>query len=126
LFKNLRLHIAVVRSAWRQPNISKHTSTVSCDLGIKNFPKYAVYDIADGLILIFAQRTGLQSVKTGLGNILGTTAQVKIKWVSRQTIRIRWNRRSLLLVLIAICIGDATQKYRKKRMLQNALYSKFR
>ena len=25
LFKNLRLRIAIVRSAWRQPNISKHT-----------------------------------------------------------------------------------------------------
>ena len=32
LFKNLRLRIAIVRSAWRQPNISKHTSTDSCDL----------------------------------------------------------------------------------------------
>jgi len=32
LLKNLRLRIAIVRSAWRQPNISKHTSTVSCDL----------------------------------------------------------------------------------------------
>ena len=29
LFKHLRLRIAIVRSAWRQPNISKHTSTVS-------------------------------------------------------------------------------------------------
>jgi len=27
LFKNLRLRIAIVRSAWRQPNTSKHTST---------------------------------------------------------------------------------------------------
>ena len=37
LFKNLRLRIAIVRSAWRQPNISKHTSTVSCDLVLKIF-----------------------------------------------------------------------------------------
>jgi len=36
LFKNLRLRIAIVRSAWRQPNISKHTSTVSCDLVLKS------------------------------------------------------------------------------------------
>ena len=57
LFKNLRLRIAIVHSAWRQPNISKHTSTVSCDLVLKNFPKCAVYDIVNGLI--FAQRTGL-------------------------------------------------------------------
>ena len=35
--KNLRLRIAIVRSAWRQPNISKHTSTVSCDLVLKIF-----------------------------------------------------------------------------------------
>ena len=52
LFKNLRLHIAIVRSAWRQSNISKHTSTVSCDLELKNFLKCAVYDIVNGLILI--------------------------------------------------------------------------
>ena len=32
VLKNLRFRIAIVRSAWRQPNISKHTSTVSCDL----------------------------------------------------------------------------------------------
>jgi len=32
LFKHLRLRIAIVRSASRQPNIWKHTSTVSCDL----------------------------------------------------------------------------------------------
>jgi len=31
--------------------------------GIENFPKSAVYDIVNGLILIFAQRTNLQSVK---------------------------------------------------------------
>jgi len=31
--------------------------------GIENFPKGAVYDIVNGLILIFAQRTKLQSVK---------------------------------------------------------------
>ena len=31
--------------------------------GIENFPKCAVYDIVNRLILIFAQRTGLQSVK---------------------------------------------------------------
>jgi len=31
--------------------------------GIENFPNSAVYDIVNGLILIFAQRTGLQSVK---------------------------------------------------------------
>jgi len=37
LFNNLRLRIAIVRSAWRQPNISKHTSTVSCDLVLKIF-----------------------------------------------------------------------------------------
>jgi len=37
LFKNLPLRIAIVRSAWRQPNISKHTSTVSCDLVLKIF-----------------------------------------------------------------------------------------
>ena len=54
------VQIAIVRSAWRQPNISKHTSTVS---GNENFPICAVYDIVNGLILIFAQRTGLQSIK---------------------------------------------------------------
>jgi len=44
LFKNLRLRIAVVRSAWRQPNISKHTSLVSCDLVLKIFLiRYKVY-----------------------------------------------------------------------------------
>jgi len=37
LFKNLRLRIVIVRSAWRQPNISKHTSTVCCDLVLKIF-----------------------------------------------------------------------------------------
>jgi len=37
LFNNLRLRIAIVRSAWRQRNISKHTSTVSCDLVLKIF-----------------------------------------------------------------------------------------
>jgi len=37
LFKNLLLRIAIVRSAWRQPNIFKHTSTVSCDLVLKIF-----------------------------------------------------------------------------------------
>ena len=38
LFKNFRLRIAIVGSAWRQPNISKHTSTVSCgDLVLKMF-----------------------------------------------------------------------------------------
>ena len=31
--------------------------------GIENFPKCAVYDIVCGLILVFVQRTGLQSVK---------------------------------------------------------------
>jgi len=54
------VQIAIVRSAWRQPNISKHTSTVS---GNENFPICAVYDIVNGLILIFVQRTGLQSIK---------------------------------------------------------------
>ena len=37
LFENLRLRIAIVRSAWRQPNISNHTPTVSCDLVLKIF-----------------------------------------------------------------------------------------
>jgi len=37
LFKNLRLRIAIVCSAGRQLNISKHTSTVSCDLVLKFF-----------------------------------------------------------------------------------------
>ena len=37
LFKNLRLRIAIVRSAWRQLNISKHTSTVSCYPVLKVF-----------------------------------------------------------------------------------------
>ena len=39
LLKNLRLRIAIGRSAWRQPNISKHASTVSCerDLVLKIF-----------------------------------------------------------------------------------------
>ena len=37
MFKNLRLRIAIVCSAWRQLNISKHTSTVSCDLVLKMF-----------------------------------------------------------------------------------------
>jgi len=41
-FKNLRLRIAIVRSAWRQPNISKHTSTVSC---VENVPKYLTLKI---------------------------------------------------------------------------------
>jgi len=63
LFKNLRLRIAIVCSAWRQLNISKHISTVSRDLVLKFFSKRAVNDILNGLILIFAQRTGLQSVK---------------------------------------------------------------
>jgi len=31
--------------------------------GIENFPKCAVFDIVNGLILIIAQRTNLQSVK---------------------------------------------------------------
>ena len=35
--QKLRLRIAIIRSAWRQPNISKHTSTVSCDLVLKIF-----------------------------------------------------------------------------------------
>ena len=39
---------------------------------IENFPKFAVYDIVNGLTLISARRTGLQSVKQGpdLQNIL--------------------------------------------------------
>ena len=63
LFKNLRLRIAIVRSAWRQPNISKHTSTVTCDLVLKILLN-VLFMTVDGLVLIFAQRTaGLQSVK---------------------------------------------------------------
>jgi len=69
LFKNLRLHIAIVRSAWRQPNISKHTSTVSCDLVLKNFLKCAVYDIVNGLILIHLQN-GDRVVTTDSGTSL--------------------------------------------------------
>jgi len=61
LFKNLRLRIAIVRSAWRQPNISNHTSTVSCDLVLKIFLN--VLFIVNGLMMISAQGTGLQSVK---------------------------------------------------------------
>jgi len=63
LFKNLRLRIAIVCSAWRQPSISKHISTVSCDLVLKILAECGVYDIVNGLILIFVQRTNLQSVK---------------------------------------------------------------
>jgi len=38
LFRNLRLRIAMVCSAWRQLYISKHTSsTISCDLVLKIF-----------------------------------------------------------------------------------------
>jgi len=43
LFRNLRLRIAMVCSAWRQLYISKHTSsTISCDLVLKIFSKRAV------------------------------------------------------------------------------------
>jgi len=37
-------------------------STTVMDLIVENFPKCAVCDIVNSLILIFAQRTGLQSV----------------------------------------------------------------
>jgi len=52
LFKNLRLRIAIVRSAWRQPNISKRTSTVSCDLVLKIFLNVLFMTAAPVCVLI--------------------------------------------------------------------------
>jgi len=64
LYKNLRLRIAIVCSAWIQLNIPSNINSLLWS-GIENFPTCAVNDIVNGngLILILAQRRGLQSVK---------------------------------------------------------------
>ena len=80
LFKNLRLRIAIVRwlrSPWRQPNISKHTSTVSCDLYWKFSYMCCVFQIATpiyGRVVykkdrIFIGLTWLKGVKIKLCKI---------------------------------------------------------
>jgi len=48
LFKNVRLCIAIVRSAWRQPNVSKHISAVSCDLVLKICLKWNFLYMGEG------------------------------------------------------------------------------
>ena len=46
--------------------------------GIENFPKCAVYDIVNGLVVIFAQKTGLQSVKQDWDTDRPATAFVRL------------------------------------------------
>jgi len=83
-FLNLRFRIAIVRSAWRQPNISKHSLHQQfLWSGIKIFPKCALYDIVNGVNKLTLNKVNICAKnrppvrKTGLGNM---------SWVKLQTL----------------------------------------
>jgi len=64
LFEHLLVRIAIVRSAWRQPNISKNTSTVSCDLVLKIFLKCALH--VSALTLLVGRQEGHPACKNSV------------------------------------------------------------
>jgi len=75
LFKNLRLRIAIVRRAWRQPNISKHTSALpprlvsSCSVNqsvnlLGNKEPQATYKSQNTIYNNYSPRQCIQYIKT--------------------------------------------------------------